>query len=214
MKLKQLSNNILVLDIPESRSSLLRKIEYDCDNCVLIVYFRKSFAYQLFEDVSLNIFEEFSKQSSIGKYFLHFIKQNFKQTKNYTMSEEKKKLVTKNEASNKTRFIKISINVRDIIKPWLHEGEKGTYLNCTLVMKPDGEVDSYGNLGFISQDVPSEVYKAAEAEKKGSGRDIKTPILGNASEIDWEAMRSRSSIQPGTETGKLHQPSDNDDLPF
>lgn len=168
----------------------------------------------MFEQVELNHFEEFSKQESIGKYFLHYIKPNFKQTKDYIMSNEEKKLKTKNEASSKTRFIKLSINVRDLLKEWLHEGEKGTYLNCTLHMKPDGEVDQFGNLGFLTQDVPSVIYKAAEEKQKGSGKDIKGPILGNAAEIDWDAMRSGGGLQPGTETGNLLPADAQDDLPF
>lgn len=209
-------DNIFIVDINEQRSSLIRKLEYNEDLKLLTVYFRKYYTDNLsYADVSPNHFEEFSKQKSIGKYYLHYINKNFKQVKVNQMSEQQK-MPTKNEASNKMRFIDISINVKEIIKEWIHAGKKGDYLNLTLCMKPDGEMDDFGNLGFVTQKVPTSVYKEAEAKEKGSGKLIRGPILGNACEVDWSQSRGggASEIQPGGDTGNLISSEAMNDLPF
>jgi hypothetical protein len=208
-----LFDNVFVLDIDEKRSSLIRKIEYDEDNLLLTVYFKKYYTDKItYECVYPNHFKEFAKQKSIGKYFLNFIKPNFKQKYSF-MSEEKKRPPTKNKASDQKRFIKISLDVRKIHKEWIMAGEKGDYLGITLHMLPDGQLDKFGNLGMVTQDVPTEVYKAAEAKLKGSGKEIKGPILGNGAEFDWNNSGGGEG-QPGSSTGQFIDTSIADDLPF
>lgn len=108
-----------------------------------------------------------------------------------------------NKASDKKRFIKLNMDVTKINKDWLHVGKDGAvYLNCTLHLMPDGTVDKYENLGFITQDVPKSVY---ENDKEAKGE-----ILGNGSELDFKSPR----LQPGEETGQLLSTGDADDLPF
>lgn len=120
------------------------------------------------------------------------------------MSEEKKSRPKGiNKASDKKRFLKLSLDVTKINKSWLHVGKDGSvYLNCTLHLMPDGTVDKYENLGFITQDVPKSVY---ENDKEAKGE-----ILGNGAELDFKAPR----VQPGEETGTFLPPDEVDDLPF
>lgn len=201
-------SNVWALDI--RGSSLIRKVEWEEGPNILTVYFRKYYTDKLsYEGVSKNHFIEFAHQKSIGKYYLHYIKQNFTQLKECTMSEKRQRK-TKNVASNKKRFIDFSLDVRKINKDWLFEGEKGTYLNVRLIMLPDGEVDKHGNLGFVVQSVPTPIYKAAEAAEKGSGRKIQGNILGNAAELDWE---NQGESIAGEEVGVLGE-APVDDFPF
>lgn len=198
-----MTSNVIILDIPENRSSLIKRLEYCEDTEILVVYFRDYYTDHIsYEGVSNNHFLEFTKQSSIGKYYLHFIKPNFKQFKPKRMADQKKKPVGINRASDQKRFIKMSIDVTKINKKWLHDGEKGTYLNFTLMMLPDGETDKYGNLGMIVQDVPREVYL--------EDKSVKGEILGNGAEFEWEGREGG----PGVETGTLHNTDIADDLPF
>lgn len=210
-----MSDNILIVEINEKRSSLISKIEYDEDEKLLSVYFRKYYRpSSTHAGVFKNHFEEFAKQPSIGKYYLNYIKPNFTQIQNNKTMADKKRPKTKNLASNSKRYLKISIDVRKINKEWLFEGkDTSTYLNVTLHMLPDGTLDKYGNLGMITQDVPKEIYEAAEKEQKGMGKEIKGNILGNAAELDWSEY---SGAQPGVENGIVGHYSDEavDDLPF
>lgn len=204
--------DILVLDIPSDKSSLLRKLEYDEIRGYLSVYVKYSDNPFVYENVPFSIFEEFTKTESLGKFYIEFIKPNFKQVKRNFMSEERKGPPTKNEASNKTRRIDFDIDVRKLVKEWIFAGKKGDYLKCQLVMKPDGEMDDYGQLGFVTQPVPRELYLAAEKEKKGSGKLISSPILGNAREYDWDNYgNSKESIED-ISGATLGEPVD--DLPF
>jgi len=193
--------NSMIVDISEQKSSLIKRIEYCEENKILTIYFRKYYTNMLcYENVELNHFQEFYRQKSVGKYYLHYIKPNFSQLKTSKMADKPK---TKNEASDKKRFIKISIDTTKINKDFIHVGEKGNYLNVTLMMLPDGELDKFGNLGMVVQDVPKAVYE--------KNKDAKGEILGNGCEFAWEA---RSEGTPGSETGKLNDGSINDDLPF
>lgn len=208
-----MQSNIIVLDIPENKSSLLSKIEYDTDNFLLTVHFRKYFTDKItYKEVIPKIFDEFTKQHSLGKYYLHHIKPNFKQFKQEVMSDKKRPKGI-NIAKNEVRWIDISIDVQKINKDWLTQGEKGVYLNLKLRMLPDGTVDNYDCLGFIVQSVPSEIYKAAEQKEKGSGKKIEGIILGNAKELDW-SNRNEEGI-PGSQYGQIGVSDDiADDLPF
>lgn len=201
--------NLVVFDIPEERSSLIKKIEYDPDERILIVYFRNYYTDKLsYEDVYPDHFDEFVKAPSVGKFYLHYIKPNFSQIKRNFMAEEKQRPPTKNQASDKKRFIKMSIDVQKIKKEWLFAGEKGTYLNVTLQLLPDGELDQHGNLGMITQDVPKEIYEAEKSLPKA--QKTLGPILGNGAEMDWAPS---TEAVPGQEIGAMGAAED-DDLPF
>lgn len=66
-------------------------------------------------------------------------------------------------------MISAKLNVSKILKEHLFKGEKGTYLDITLIENREG-TDEYGNDYFVVQDL------GKEAREKG----IKGPILGNA----------------------------------
>lgn len=195
----QYEDDIYCLDIPKERSSLIKRLEYNGSKCQLAVFLRYSNNPIIYEKVSMNHYEEMISHQSIGKYYLHFIKPNFKTINSKNMDKRQPNKI--NIASDKVRWIDISINVREIKKEWLTEGEKGTYLNVKLRMLPDGTVDKFGNLGMIVQSVPTEIYKAAEAKEKGSGKKIEGVILGNAAELDWG--NSNTEGMPGQQGGTL-----------
>lgn len=204
-------SDLIVVDVSEKRSSLVRKVEYDEHSKILAVFVRYAEHPYIYEEVEKNHFLEFTKVGSIGKYFLNFIKPNFKLKKQNFMADVKKRPPTKNLASDQKRFIKMSLNVREIYKQWIQSGEKGDYLGITLHLLPDGTVDQYGQLGMVTQDVPTSVYKAAEEEKKGNGKLLQGPILGNGIEFDWNR---NTEGQPGTETGAFLTEEAMNDLPF
>ena len=64
--------------------------------------------------------------------------------------------------------IKLTIDVTKIDKSRLYKGKKGTYLNCSVILK--GEPDQYGNDGFIVESISKD---ERESGKQGT-------ILGNA----------------------------------
>lgn len=210
------NEEIYVIDFTEQKSSLISKLEYDALKCQITVFFRNYFVEKFtYEGVAAEIFEEFINQESPGKFYLHFIKPNFKQVKFYKMSDEKKKLPTKNIASDKKRWIDISIDVRKIKKEWLQDHPSGTFLNMKMQLLPDGTVDKYGNLAMITQTVPQKLYKDAEAKEKGSGKNIESPILGNAAEIDWDSFKGGGgAVQPGSDGSPYNSDAPVDDLPF
>jgi hypothetical protein len=205
---------ILVADISEERSSFIKRLEYNEDTKVLTVFFRKYYADNLsYENVERKYFDEFLTHYSMGRFYTDVLKPCFKQIKTNTMASDSKRPPTKNQASDEKRYIKMSINVREILKQWLVDGEKGTYLNMTLQMLPDGKLDRYGNLGMIVQDVPQEIYQ----KEKTKPKEEKTlgPILGNACEFD---SFEKTEGLPG-QWGKTIVTDENgkevvDDLPF
>lgn len=67
---------------------------------------------------------------------------------------------------------RLKIDVTKIDKTHLFKGEKGTYLDLTLM--ENDKVDDFGNVGFISQSVSKESREAG----------IKGPIIGNYKSID------------------------------
>lgn len=66
-------------------------------------------------------------------------------------------------------IINVKINCNKIDKAKLYKGEKGTYLNVTLLPNKEG-TDQYGNDYMVVQDIGKE---ARDAGEKGA-------ILGNA----------------------------------
>lgn len=193
-----------MIHLPDINSSLIKSIEYNAEECEITFFFVDTyfidqetyidFPYQYFEEMLDN------KSKSFGKFYLHFIKHNFK-LKSKNMADKPK---SKNESSDKKRFIQIRLDVNKIEKDWIVAGEKGNYLDITLMLLPDGVVDKYGSLGMVVQKVPKSVW---EKDKKIQGE-----ILGNGYEYDWNSAGSET--QPGLETGKKLTEAERDDLPF
>lgn len=68
------------------------------------------------------------------------------------------------------------INIEKLNREWFFKGEKGTYIDFTLLFSH--QKDQYGNNGMIVQAVPKSVWekeKALPANQKTQGQ-----ILGNA----------------------------------
>lgn len=189
--------------VEDVESSLIKTIEYDADKRELTVWFRKYYTeYLTYTDVPFNYFEEFTcpTGSSHGRFYLEMVKPRFKLK--HTHMADKKSLGV-NKHSDKKRFIKMRLNVLEINKEWLFVGESGTYCDITLALLPDGTVDKYGNLGMVTQDVPSEVYKA-DKETQGN-------ILGNG--FEFAPRKPEGSVTTKLE---LNNKKDDfaDDLPF
>lgn len=203
-----------VLELELTDSSLIKSVYWDDQTLQLRIVFNPKYYIreQTFENVPYEWFMQFSLANSFGKYYLQMIKPNFTTINSEKMSDTENKKKPKGINQSKKdgkRFIKFNINVRDIVKEWLHVGEKGTYLNCTLFMMPDGTVDAHGNLGMIVQDVPTKHVN----DKGPDGKKVIGPILGNGAEYDWSGTTER--VQPGTESGKAYTPVNSaDDLPF
>ncbi|TXI10570.1 MAG: KTSC domain-containing protein [Polynucleobacter sp.] len=176
------------VEFPDGYSSLISSIEYDIDTQELTVYFRKYYVDKL---TYVSVPEDDAKNlilaRSVGRYYLQYIKKSFQTKKPCVMAD---------------RVIKVKIDVKKIMKEWLHVGEKGVYLNVTLLYNE--EQDKYGNNGMVVQDVPNEIYK--------QDRSQKGPILGNAKSFDKPAPNDE--MTPGKESGKLASPVETDDLPF
>ena len=98
----------------------------------------------------------------------------------------------------------LKIDVKKIDKTALFHGEKGTYLDLTLMDNRDG-TDQYGYDGFIVQSISKERRLAGE----------KGPILGN-----WKHLGERAPIYQGQAATSLAPVSqslasnDDDDIPF
>jgi hypothetical protein len=74
-------------------------------------------------------------------------------------------------------MIVIKIDVKKISKDALYRGEKGTYLDCALMDRPD----EYGWLGYVSQSVSKEKREAGE----------RGPIIGN-----WKTIETKRKTAP------------------
>lgn len=198
-------------------STLIKEIEYNPDTRDLRIVFRKYYVEQLvYQNVPFNYFEELSCPTgkSVGRFYLEMIKPNFKLKIN-NMGKEKPKTVN-TSGSDQKRFIRCSIDVTAINKDWLVPAESGkVYLNFTLQHLKTGELDRFGNLGMITQDVPSEVYekeKHLPVEKRTRGE-----ILGNGCEFE----RKPKEGAPGDTAAPTLENMDEekkqeliDDLPF
>jgi hypothetical protein len=90
-------------------------------------------------------------------------------------------------------ILKLKIDVKKIDRSKLFVGEKGTYLDCTILSNKDG-VDQYGNAGMIVQDVSKEERLAG----------VRGAIIGNYKEF---------TPQGGTSI-KHTDPKDSDDVGF
>jgi hypothetical protein len=94
--------------------------------------------------------------------------------------------------------ISVKIDVKKIDKAKLFVGEKGTYLDATIIMRD--EPDQYGNCGMVVQNVTKEEREAG----------VKGIILGNVKWIQKQPQQvSGSNLVVNTDT-----PEPIDDLPF
>jgi len=92
-------------------------------------------------------------------------------------------------------IIKVKIDCKKIDKTKLFHGEKGVYLDITLLENKDGK-DQYGNNFMVVQDVP-------KADREAG---IKGAILGNGKTLEAK------SAQPAQI--KHSAPETSDDVPF
>ena len=99
--------------------------------------------------------------------------------------------------------ISVKIDVKKIDKTKLFVGEKGTYLDATIIMRD--EPDQYGNSGMVVQNVTKEEREAG----------IKGVILGN---VKWIQKQQQAPHAPASQEGfgpEHHTPvPPTDDLPF
>lgn len=169
-------------------SSLISCIDYYDDTEELTIRFKKYYVDELtYVDVPLKVFMAFSETTSFSKFYLRGIKPIFT-IKTTKMAD---------------KILKCKIDVKKLNKDWFFVGEKGTYLNFTVLYN-EGE-DSYGNNGMLVQDVPTVIYK--------KDKTVKGEILGNCKEFSKSDGGSEES-KPGVESGKMGVDGLNDDLPF
>jgi hypothetical protein len=175
----------------ECSSSLISFVEYDDSSNTMIVHFKKYYVDEItYKDVPKETFIDFATSSSVGKFYLRNIKPHF--------------LTSLNPQKMADKVIKIKIDVKKINKDYLWVGEKGVYLNCTLLYNE--EEDAYGNCGMVVQDVPTEIYKKDKA--------VKGNILGNGKE--FAKGGANKELTPGSDAGLKQGVTDDvaDDLPF
>lgn len=170
-------------------SSLISAIEWN-DNVLTIFFTKKYHIKELtYDNVPLDIVHKLLSSNSAGQYYLQHIKHKFKF-----------KLKSQNMAD---KIIKCKINVKEIKKEWLFVGEKGVYLNFTMLYNEEKDVRD--NNGMLVQDVPTDIYKA--------DKSIKGPILGNVKEFTkGDGFNKEASV--GNNAGMTQGASAEDDLPF
>lgn len=109
----------------------------------------------------------------------------------------------KNKKGKKVKMLVIPVKDN-----FLFEGDNGAlYLNVRVNLK-DGE-DQYKQHGFVSQQVPSDIWKAASDEEQEAMK--KTPILGGLKDWEFEAGASNDTAGADNSIGGDIDP---DDLPF
>ena len=101
---------------------------------------------------------------------------------------------------------KIKCILLPVAANYMFEGKDGAlYLNIRMNLK-DGE-DDFGQHGFVSHVVPSNLYKEASDEEKEKMK--KTPILGGLKDWEFESTSNDSSGSMASEAI-----DEDDDLPF
>lgn len=95
-------------------------------------------------------------------------------------------------------IIKVKIDCKKIDKSKLYIGEKGTYLDCTLLENRDG-TDQYGNNFMVVQDV-------SKADREAG---VKGAILGNAKILE---LRDKPPASKPAQPARA--PTQTDDTPF
>lgn len=176
----------------DGESSLIKSFNYDYDTHELTIYFKKYYVESLtYINVLPLIFEAFKNQSeySYGRFYLQLIKNKYK-------------LKSQNMAD---KILKVKIDIKKIKKEWLWVGEKGVYLNFTILYNE--EDDKYGNNGMVVQDVPTEIYKK-------HGKAVRGEVLGNCRDFSKSSNGHDEESKPGIEVGKVGIEGLDDDLPF
>lgn len=92
-----------------------------------------------------------------------------------------------------------------LVENYLVEKDGAVYLPFSMLVKD--EQDQYGQNGFISQSVPSEVYKELGKDKV---KELGLPILGNFKNFAQNTNDSAGAMVINTSV----DPEDDDDLPF
>lgn len=88
---------------------------------------------------------------------------------------------------------------------YLTEKDGAVYMSVGVVVKD--ETDTYGQNGFISQNLSSDKYKELGKEEAGK---IKLPILGNIKDFSGGGNDSAGT----THIAQPINPEEDDDLPF
>lgn len=187
-------------------SSLIDCVLYNRLNKNLIVKFKNYYTDKItYLDIPEDTFLDFQMSESPGRFYTYQLKNKYKMEKEKTVPTDTKKAPPKriNIAKDAKRYIKIDLDATKINKDFLIVLESGSVrLKCTLHMMPNGTVDKYGRLGFITQDVPSVISK--------SDNTAKGEILGNAEEIEWNAPEEKVVAK----MSESEKESVYDDLPF
>ena len=101
-------------------------------------------------------------------------------------------------------ILKLKIDLKKIDKTKLFKAESGAvYLDCTVLLKDNGEVDSYGNNGMIVQEV-------SKADREAG---LKGAILGNSKPMGVTAKPTAATVAPKATAAPIAS-VDDDDLPF
>jgi len=204
--------------IENVESTLIKEIHYDPDLRELTIFFRKYYIEKLtYENVPFNYFEEISCPTgkSYGQFYLQMIKPRFK-LKQTNMAEKERPKTVNYEKGEQKRFIKMSINVGKANKDLFTVTDKGdVFMSCTLQMKPNGEVDKYGNLGMVTQDVPNEIYQ--KEKHLPVAQRTQGVILGNGAEFERRVPDGMPGGNAGTPLAEMSEEDKSaamDDLPF
>ena len=180
---------LFVIELNELDSSFISQVVYDAKTEILSVVLKNENVYN-YAKFPLETFVEFSTSNSFGSFYNSQIKNKFKHLKQSNMAEKGNQPEKINRAGKHKRYIRMSIDVTKLNKKWFYTSKdedgnvKAVYAKTTLCMLPDGEVDKYGQLGFIAQEIPAEIAKAERdlpKEQKSKGE-----IVGNGEELDWK----------------------------
>jgi len=200
---------LFIIELNNLDSAFITEVVYDAKTEILSVVLKNSSVYN-YKDVPMETFLEFSTSNSFGSFYNSNIKNKFK---HLIMAKESSNQPTRiNKAGNFKRYIKMSIDVTKLNKDWFYisrdeetDEVKAVYAKITLCMLPDGEIDKYGQLGFVVQDVPADVMKEAPANAKPRGA-----ILGNGEELEWKKQEEKvERVTTAEEADDIL-----DDLPF
>lgn len=166
-------------------SSFLVATAYDEKTTTLHVRYKNGKEYPYV--VPIETFKNFLNSESPGKFYTNYIKGKSFTSKSTNMAD---------------KIIKVRIDVKKLVKEWFFKGEKGTYLDVTILYNEDQ--DQYQTNGMVVQDVPKAVY---EKDKSTKG-----PILGNCKNWATQKAERDAEAQPGAQAGTMG--AVDDDLPF
>lgn len=181
---------ILTWEFPAIRiycnSSFVKEVEHNSETLHLTFFLHNGKRLE-YIGVAQAYFCILATQESIGKYYHSHIRGKFLTAEAPVTLQD----------SMADKIIKLKIDVKKIKKEWLFVGEKGTYLDMTLLYNE--EQDQYGNNGPIVQDVPKEIRE--------KDKEIKGDILGNGKVIEKSGGKLMGGSAP-TSTNVV------DNLPF